>query len=63
MSGVSAGMDGMMAFLREQYPEAQHPGLIDKIANEMEYRYEADPAKDPFADVFGAKDVPAQSWW
>ncbi|KAJ4148386.1 hypothetical protein LMH87_002859 [Akanthomyces muscarius] len=59
-SGVSAGMDGMLALLREQYPEEQHPGLVDKIANEMEYRYEADPSQDPFADVFGAEDVPPQ---
>ncbi|XWW92109.1 hypothetical protein V2A60_000031 [Cordyceps javanica] len=59
-SGVSAGMDGMIAFLREQYDEEHYPGLIDRIANNMEYTYEADPSNDPFADVFGAQDVAPQ---
>ncbi|CEI67589.1 hypothetical protein FVEN_g5680 [Fusarium venenatum] len=56
-SGVSAGIDGMMAFIRQAYPEAQYPGLLERIANNMEYRYEPDPSNDPFARIFDVKDV------
>ncbi|KAF7551035.1 hypothetical protein G7Z17_g5318 [Cylindrodendrum hubeiense] len=60
-SGVSAGMDGMMAFIQGLYSEEQYPGLVNKILHNMEYRHESDPSNDPFADVFGAHDVPPKS--
>ncbi|KID89650.1 ThiJ/PfpI family protein [Metarhizium guizhouense ARSEF 977] len=56
-SGVSAGVDGMVSFLRHVYPEEEHPGLVQKVVDYMEYRHEPDPSNDPFADVFGAHDV------
>ncbi|OAQ62880.1 DJ-1/PfpI family protein [Pochonia chlamydosporia 170] len=59
-SGVSAGTDGMIAFLKEIYPEEQHPGLVQAVIDNMEYRWESDCSNDPFAAVFGAQDVPPQ---
>lgn len=60
-SGISAGTDAAIAFITELYKEEQYPGLVQKILNIMEYRHEPDPSNDPFADVFGAKDVPPRS--
>lgn len=59
-SGVSAGMDGMMAFLQHVYNEEAYPGLLQTIVNNMEYRCETDAAEDPFAEIFNAKDIPPQ---
>ena len=60
-SGVSAGIDGMVAFLASVYDEEQYPGLVERIVNAMEYNRQVDPANDPFAKVFGAEDIPPQA--
>lgn len=57
-SGVSAGMDGMMAFIEKVYNDEQYPGLVQEILNNMEYTREPDPSHDLFAEVFNVQDVP-----
>jgi hypothetical protein len=42
------------------YDEERYPGLVPKILNNMEYRHEPDPSKDPFAEIFGVQDVPSR---
>ncbi|KAL9041213.1 MAG: hypothetical protein Q9214_004185 [Letrouitia sp. 1 TL-2023] len=56
-SGVSAGTDGMVAFLASVYDEAEYPGLVQAVVNSMEYNRVTDAADDPFAKVFHAEDV------
>lgn len=56
-SGVSAGTDGMVAFIRKFYNEEQYPGLVQTVLNAMEYNHEPDSLHDPFSEIFGAQDV------
>lgn len=56
-SGVSAGTDGMLAFLERVYKEVDE-GLVQRVADSMEYRRETDATDDPFCVLHGAQDVP-----
>ena len=55
-SGVSAGTDGMIAWMSEIYPQE----IVDEVVNGMEYNREPDPDDDPFQKIFNAQDVPPQ---
>ena len=48
-SGVSAGIDCMLAFISEVYGEDVAKGIADG----MEYERHTDPTWDPFADLYG----------
>ena len=48
-SGVSAGIDATLAWIASVYGE----GEARKIANFMEYEWNSDPSRDPFADIWG----------
>jgi transcriptional regulator GlxA family with amidase domain len=48
-SGVSAGIDGMLAFIAEIFGEE----VAEKTADTMEYVRDKDPKNDPFADKLG----------
>ncbi|KIY73838.1 class I glutamine amidotransferase-like protein [Cylindrobasidium torrendii FP15055 ss-10] len=48
-SGVSAGIDGMMAFMADIYGA----NATNTVAQGMEYERELDPSHDPFADLYG----------
>jgi transcriptional regulator GlxA family with amidase domain len=48
-SGISAGIDGMLALIQEVYGEES----AQDIANNMEYEWHKDPTWDPFADMYG----------
>ncbi|KAF7344249.1 Class I glutamine amidotransferase-like protein [Mycena venus] len=54
-SGVSAGTDGMIAWIAQVYGEDK----AQFACNSMEYNRQANPDLDPFAAVYGAQDVPA----
>ncbi|KAJ7627366.1 class I glutamine amidotransferase-like protein [Roridomyces roridus] len=54
-SGVSAGTDGMIAWIAQVYGEDK----AQFACNGMEYNRQANPDLDPFAALYGAKDVPA----
>ncbi|VDB90064.1 unnamed protein product [Peniophora sp. CBMAI 1063] len=47
-SGVSAGLDGMFAFVAVHWGEEVAKGL----ANSLEYERHTDPSWDPFAEIF-----------
>jgi putative intracellular protease/amidase len=53
-SGVSAGTDGMIAFLASVYDSQ----LVENVVNSMEYNRQSDPSKDPFATIYNIEDVP-----
>ncbi|KAJ7207427.1 class I glutamine amidotransferase-like protein [Mycena pura] len=53
-SGVSAGTDGMIAWIAQVYGEDK----AQFACNSMEYNRQANPNLDPFAAVYGAQDVP-----
>ena len=57
-SGVSAGIDGMIAWLAHMFPEK----LVEHVVNVMEYSREKDAWNDPFSKVYGVEDVPPTSW-
>ena len=48
-SGVSAGIDGMLAFMEEVYGA----NATSTVTNGMEYDRELDYTNDPFADLYG----------
>ncbi|WP_101776391.1 DJ-1/PfpI family protein [Pasteurella oralis] len=48
-SGISAGMDMTLGFIRDHYSEA----LARQIANQTEYVWNDDPEKDEFAPLYG----------
>ncbi|TFK34005.1 DJ-1/PfpI family protein [Crucibulum laeve] len=50
-SGVSAGMDAMLAFIAEIYGK----GHAEKISNYLEYKRHEDSKWDPFSDLYGLK--------
>ena len=52
-SGVSAGTDGMVAFIAHQYGEQ----AAEKVCQVMEYTRIKDSSNDPFAEVNGCQDV------
>ena len=52
-SGVSAGIDGMVAWVEHLFPQE----IVEDLVNSIEYKRERDPDNDPFADVYGVKDV------
>ena len=53
-SGVSAGIDGMVAFIAKVWGEE----TAERCCNGMEYVRRVDSSDDPFADKQGAEDVP-----
>lgn len=53
-SGVSAGTDGMVAFLAKLYGEE----VVTGILNGMEYVRQDDAEGDPFAEVYEVSDLP-----
>ena len=52
-SGVTAGIDGMLAFIASIYGDE----AADKIADIIEYKRAKDSGDDPFADLNGCEDV------
>lgn len=54
-SGVSAGIDGMVAFIAHVYGD----DAADQVCDIIEYTRVKDSGNDPFADLNGCKDVPA----
>lgn len=52
-SGVSAGIDGMAAFIEEVYGK----GAATKACDEAEYIRHLETEEDPFAERFGCSDV------
>ena len=52
-SGVSAGIDGAIAWMATMVPEE----TIKYIVDAMEYRRVQDSDDDPFAGIHGCKDV------
>ncbi|KAJ7437178.1 class I glutamine amidotransferase-like protein [Mycena latifolia] len=54
-SGVSAGTDGMIAWIGQVYGEDK----AQLVCNTMEYNRQANPDLDPFAAVYGVQDIPA----
>lgn len=58
-SGVSAGIDGMLAFLGTTYGHLwEKTDIGETLANAIEHTRAADSSDDPFAAIFGAADVP-----
>ena len=53
-SGVSAGTDGVLAWMSSLLPEK----LVTGIVNTMEWIRAENADNDPFAEVFGCEDVP-----
>ncbi|KAK4907175.1 hypothetical protein LTR49_023783 [Elasticomyces elasticus] len=53
-SGVSAGADGMLAWIERLAGK----DVVKEVMNMMEWRRVKMEDDDPFADVFGTKDVP-----
>ncbi|KAK5698473.1 hypothetical protein LTR17_023627 [Elasticomyces elasticus] len=53
-SGVSAGADGMLAWIERLAGK----DVVKEVMNMMEWRRVKTEDDDPFADVFGTKDVP-----
>ena len=53
-SGVSAGLDGVVAWMHSLLPKA----LVDRITEIMEYSPVESADDDPFAAMNGCKDVP-----
>ncbi|KAK2627700.1 hypothetical protein QTJ16_002346 [Diplocarpon rosae] len=52
-SGVSAGIDTILAFIAAVYGEAE----AVTVTNAMEYRRETNPKDDPFAALYGLTDA------
>lgn len=53
-SGVSAGIDGMVAFIASFLPE----DVMDEVVNNgMEYHRQRDSSNDPFAELNGVQDI------
>lgn len=52
-SGVSAGVDGMLAFMESLIPR----DMVTGVVNMMEWRRAESPNDDPFADVEGTTDI------
>lgn len=53
-SGVTAGIDGMMALIAQIYDEE----TAQKLSDIIEHNRVKDPANDPFAAMNGCEDVP-----
>jgi transcriptional regulator GlxA family with amidase domain len=53
-SGVTAGIDGTLQFVEDIWGKQQ----ADDLADGLEHRRTTDPSDDPFADIYGAEDVP-----
>lgn len=53
-SGVSAGTDGMVAFIGAVYGD----DVADRVCDVIEYERVKDSGDDPFADSNGCKDLP-----
>lgn len=53
-SGVSAGTDGMIAWMASVYPWE----VVDQVVAGMEYNRVTDPDNDPFASIHACEDVP-----
>lgn len=51
-SGVSAGIDMMLAYVSDQYGD----DAAEYIAKDMEYVRNYDPSNDPFSVTIGSKD-------
>ncbi len=52
-SGVSAGVDGMLAFMESLVEKKWVTGVV----NAMEWRRAESADDDPFADIEGTKDI------
>ena len=57
-SGVSAGTDGMIAWLAHVFPEK----IVQHVVDAMEYNREKDAWNDPFSKVYDVQDVPPTGW-
>lgn len=55
-SGVSAGIDAMLAWVAAEFGEA----LAVDLANIMEFSRAITPTQDPFSAIYKCEDVPAQ---
>ena len=53
-SGVSAGTDGILAWMSSLLPE----NLVSYIVNTMEWTRAETADNDPFTEIFGCEDVP-----
>jgi transcriptional regulator GlxA family with amidase domain len=53
-SGVSAGTDGVIAWISKVYGE----DLARRVVQWMEYIRNPDPHNDPFAALYNCQDVP-----
>ena len=54
-SGVSAGTDGMIAWMASLFPNE----VVEEVVNQgMEYNREKDASNDPFAKINNVKDIP-----
>ena len=53
-SGVSAGIDGMLAWIGREFGE----DVVEQVVGTMEFRRVAEESDDPFAARFGCHDVP-----
>jgi transcriptional regulator GlxA family with amidase domain len=51
-SGVSAGIDLILAFVEEQYGKK----IAEQISNGIEYDRNTDPSYDPFAEIWGGME-------
>ncbi|KAH7101227.1 class I glutamine amidotransferase-like protein [Auriculariales sp. MPI-PUGE-AT-0066] len=56
-SGVSAGLDGIYAFVEHVWG----PEQATRLANAAEYERHQDPSWDPFSDVFNVTKPPVQT--
>jgi len=56
-SGVSAGTDGMIAWMSKIYGR----DIAEKVTDGMEYNVMSDPRNDPFGKRLNVQDVPGQS--
>jgi len=56
-SGVSAGIDGMIAWLAHLFPK----NAVEHVVNSMEYNREENSSNDPFSKIYDVHDVPPTS--
>ena len=52
-SGVSAGTDGMIAFVENLFPRK----VVEEVVNMIEWNRAKEWSNDPFAEVYGVEDV------
>lgn len=52
-SGVSAGIDGMVAWVAHLFPK----NAVKHVVNSMEYNREEDSSNDPFGKIYDVQDV------